>query len=101
MLCCYHSPRQWTPLAHWKLREFNEMPHFFQRRLAASYEPAQMYISQFPSTMAAVIAQAMAYIAGSVVSMLTLLLLHAISISKCTKLDASAPYFLLGGFHSM
>lgn len=62
-----YSPRQWTPLSHWKLREFNEMPHFFQRRLAASYEPAQMYISQFPSTMAAVIAQAMAYIAGSVV----------------------------------
>jgi len=30
------ATRQWSPLARWKLREFNELPHIFQKRLSVS-----------------------------------------------------------------
>lgn len=40
--------RQYTPLAEWKLREFNELQHFFQKRLQLSIGPANSYINQFP-----------------------------------------------------
>lgn len=32
----YLGPRMWSPLARWQLREFNELPHVFDRRYAAS-----------------------------------------------------------------
>lgn len=41
--------RQYTPWAEWKLREFNELPHFFMKRLQLSIGPASTYINQFPS----------------------------------------------------
>ncbi|CAH2350804.1 autophagy-related protein 9 [[Candida] railenensis] len=40
--------RQYTPLAEWKLREFNELQHFFLKRLQLSIKPANTYINQFP-----------------------------------------------------
>ncbi|KAG2730798.1 hypothetical protein G9P44_005947 [Scheffersomyces stipitis] len=40
--------RQYTPYAEWKLREFNELPHFFIRRLQLSVGPANTYINMFP-----------------------------------------------------
>lgn len=40
--------RQYTPWAEWKLREFNELPHFFVKRLHLSIGPANTYINQFP-----------------------------------------------------
>lgn len=40
--------RQYTPYAEWKLREFNELPHFFIRRLHLLLGPANAYINQFP-----------------------------------------------------
>lgn len=40
--------RQYTPLAEWKLREFNELQHFFMKRLQLSIGPANTYINQFP-----------------------------------------------------
>ena len=32
----YLGPRKWSPRALWKFREFNELPHIFERRYAAS-----------------------------------------------------------------
>lgn len=40
--------RQYTPYAEWKLREFNELPHFFIKRLHLSIGPANTFINQFP-----------------------------------------------------
>lgn len=42
--------RQFTPYAEWKLREFNELPHFFNKRLKLSHNPSNNYINQFPSS---------------------------------------------------
>lgn len=41
--------RRYTSYAQWKFREFNELPHFFSRRLDESYPAANMYIGQFPN----------------------------------------------------
>lgn len=43
--------RRWSSLAKWRLREFNELPHYVQHRLDASYEAAVNYVGQFPSPM--------------------------------------------------
>lgn len=67
------GPRQWCNLAQWKLREFNELPHFFERRLTLSAVAAQQYMQQFPNTLVSIIAQSIAYITGALVAILLLL----------------------------
>eukprot|EP00003_Mantamonas_plastica_P018925 TRINITY_DN308_c0_g1_i1.p1 TRINITY_DN308_c0_g1~~TRINITY_DN308_c0_g1_i1.p1 ORF type:complete len:434 (-),score=110.88 TRINITY_DN308_c0_g1_i1:47-1348(-) len=39
--------REWTLFSKWKFREFNELPHVFERRLQASYQPAEKYQPHF------------------------------------------------------
>ena len=33
----YLGPRQWSPLAVWTFREFNELPHIFDGRINKTY----------------------------------------------------------------
>lgn len=47
--------RQYTPYAEWKFREFNELPHLFERRVDQSYVFAKEYIDQFPKERTALI----------------------------------------------
>jgi autophagy-related protein 9 len=47
--------RRYTPFAQWKFREFNELSHFFTRRLDESYPLANIYIGQFPNEKIAII----------------------------------------------
>ena len=68
----YLGPRQWSPLARWRFREYNELPHLFERRLRASYSSALLYARQSPKPVVAVLARCVAYISGSVVAVLLL-----------------------------
>jgi autophagy-related protein 9 len=43
----YLGPREWSPVAKWTFREFNELPHIFERRLAPSYKAAEDYLKLF------------------------------------------------------
>lgn len=43
----YLGPRQWSLPAMWQFREFNELPHFFERRMAPSYQAADAYLKLF------------------------------------------------------
>mmetsp|Transcript_4303 Transcript_4303/g.12400 ORF Transcript_4303/g.12400 Transcript_4303/m.12400 type:complete len:983 (-) Transcript_4303:227-3175(-) len=66
----YHHPssvgaRRWSPLAFWRLREFNELPHFIDHRLSASHAAAEKYIGQFPNPLLSHVARLVAFIAGS------------------------------------
>ena len=47
--------RRYTLYARWKFREFNELPHLFERRLDESCPSANMYIGQFPNEKLALI----------------------------------------------
>jgi autophagy-related protein 9 len=46
--------RGYTPFARWKFREFNELPHVFERRLDESYPAAKQYVDQFPKEITAI-----------------------------------------------
>ncbi|KAJ9197917.1 hypothetical protein DTO164E3_5473 [Paecilomyces variotii] len=64
--------RQYTPLAEWKFREFNELWHLFQRRINMSYPFANRYIDQFPKEKTVQLARFVAFIAGALASVLAL-----------------------------
>ncbi|KAH9001006.1 APG9-domain-containing protein [Lactarius akahatsu] len=66
------SGRAYTPFAHWKFREFNELPHLFERRLKESYPIANMYMGQFPNEKLAICMKFLAFIAGSFAAVLLL-----------------------------
>ena len=66
--------RQYTPYAQWKLREFNELPHFFTKRLQMSQAPANTYIDQFPKGFYVINGMKLAnFISGSVLAVLVIL----------------------------
>ncbi|KAK9768851.1 autophagy protein atg9 [Basidiobolus ranarum] len=65
--------RQYTPFARWKFREFNELPHLFQKRLTNSYDNAMKYINQFPKEKTALISRFVAFIAGSFAAVLAVI----------------------------
>ena len=62
--------RQYTPYAQWKFREFNELPHLFERRLDRSYPTAKEYIDQFPKERTALVMRFVAFVAGSFAAVL-------------------------------
>jgi autophagy-related protein 9 len=66
------SSRRYTPYAEWKFREFNELPHYFARRLDTSYPTANMYLDQYPHTATSHIARFVSFIAGSFAGVLIL-----------------------------
>lgn len=66
------SARQYTPLAEWKFREFNELEHLFRLRARSSYPLASAYIDQFPKYMTSQVAGFVALISGAITSVLAL-----------------------------
>ncbi|CAO1634573.1 unnamed protein product [Parajaminaea phylloscopi] len=62
--------RQYTELARWKFREYNELPHLFRRRCHSSYPFAERYIQQFPRERTAILARFVSFIAGSFAAVL-------------------------------
>ncbi|CED85250.1 apg9-domain-containing protein [Phaffia rhodozyma] len=64
--------RTYTPLAQWKFREYNELPHLFERRLNASHPIAKKYIDQFPKEKTTIVMRFLSFIAGAFASVLVL-----------------------------
>jgi autophagy-related protein 9 len=68
----YLGPRQWSPLALWTFREFNELPHIFEDRINKAYIPANEFVSSFHNPYSAILARFAAYVSGSFVATLLL-----------------------------
>lgn len=65
--------RQFTPFAEWKLREFNELPHFFNKRIKLSIGPSNNYINQFPSNFLVInITYLVNFISGAILTILVI-----------------------------
>ncbi|BDD55587.1 autophagy protein atg9 [Monascus purpureus] len=64
--------RQYTPLAEWKFREFNELWHLFERRINLSYPFASRYVDQFPKDKTVQLARFVAFVSGALASVLAL-----------------------------
>lgn len=66
----YLGPRQWTPLAKWEFREFNELPHLFEERLNKAYHPAHSYLTSFYNPYAVIVAELISFLSGAFVAVL-------------------------------
>ncbi|GAA5833704.1 hypothetical protein JCM11251_003209 [Rhodosporidiobolus azoricus] len=64
--------RNFTPLARWKFREFNELPHLFQQRLRLAHPLSDTYIAQYPKAKTALLSRFVAFLAGSFAAVLIL-----------------------------
>ncbi|KAI9842223.1 MAG: autophagy protein atg9 [Thelocarpon superellum] len=64
--------RQYTPLAEWKFREFNELWHLFQRRINMSYPFATRYVDQFPKDKTTQLSRFVAFVSGALAAVLAL-----------------------------
>lgn len=62
--------RQYSPLARWKFREFNELEHLFQQRLNRGYPKAVKYLNQFPQQHLIIYAKFISFISGSFAAVL-------------------------------
>jgi hypothetical protein len=77
----YHHPssifgaRRWSPAAWWRIREYNELPHFINQRLHAGHAAATTYVAQFPNHAISHIARFVAFITGSFAAVLIALTL--------------------------
>eukprot|EP00658_Telonema_sp_P-2_P076793 TRINITY_DN67_c0_g1_i1.p1 TRINITY_DN67_c0_g1~~TRINITY_DN67_c0_g1_i1.p1 ORF type:complete len:640 (+),score=149.92 TRINITY_DN67_c0_g1_i1:218-2137(+) len=65
--------RHWSPLARWKFREFNELDHFFEKRLNASYPKANKYVQQFPSMFVSIIAKFVVFVGSAICGVIIVL----------------------------
>ncbi|KAJ3575490.1 hypothetical protein NPX13_g4013 [Xylaria arbuscula] len=64
--------RQYTPLAKWKFREFNELPHLFEERLKMSYPYAKHYMDQFPKRKTESAARTVQFFTGGLIAVIAL-----------------------------
>lgn len=65
--------RQWSSLALWKFREFNELQHIFDARINRSYQPANQYISthsRLKCRNLLIVVRCIMFMAGAFVSVL-------------------------------
>ena len=68
----YFGPREWSSMARWTFREFNELPHSFERRIAPSYKSASAYIDMFgrPSPLKVAVGRLLVFVSGSLGTLL-------------------------------
>lgn len=64
--------RVWSVLAQWKFREYNELPHCWQRRLRLAELPAQHYIEQFHNVYLITLARFFLFSAGALIVTLSI-----------------------------
>lgn len=67
------ATRQWTPWARWRMREFCEMDHVFEDRLARAHKPATEYVGMFYSELGSILARFSVFVCGGVVVVLLIL----------------------------
>lgn len=59
------GPRKYTHYFKWKIRQYNELEHYFEDRLNMSIKYANEYTNQFPSIMVENISKFTAFISGA------------------------------------
>ena len=79
--------RNWSLLAQWKLRHYNETYHVFQERLKKGKNVANLYVNQFPSKIIETFSRLIVFISSSV--FLLLLFLTVVNESLLINLNIS------------
>lgn len=65
--------RQYTIYARWKFREFNELPHQFERRLSNSTRKANRYMAQFHNNSLAGLSKFFAFVGSAMIAVLLII----------------------------
>ncbi|SGZ38662.1 uncharacterized protein HGUI_00862 [Hanseniaspora guilliermondii] len=71
------NSREYNLENKYKLREYNELEHFFTKRLNLSIDIANEYLLQFPNNVTNLIYKFLAFISGSLLAILTITTLVA------------------------
>jgi len=61
---------KWTPLARWHFREYNELQHVFDKRIARSIKPAMLYRQQYHNPCLVVLARCISFVAGGIIGVI-------------------------------
>lgn len=62
--------REWTRIAKYKFRDFNELPDLYEHRLAKTYEKSEKYIGTFYNYTTSLIAKFISFIFASIFAIL-------------------------------
>lgn len=60
------SARQWTQLALYKFRDYNELPHEFKRRINKSYKSSNRYINYFDTHWICILSEFAIFVLGAI-----------------------------------
>jgi hypothetical protein len=71
---------RFTPYWRWMFREYNELPHVFERRIGLSVGPAQRFLAQFYNPVKTVVARSVYFVSGSFIALLLVLSLLGDSV---------------------
>ena len=71
------NSREYNLENRYKLREYNELEHFFTKRLKLSVDIANEYLLQFPNNVTNLIYKFLAFVSGSLLAILTITTLVA------------------------
>jgi autophagy-related protein 9 len=88
--------REWTPVATWRLREFNELNHFFERRKTLAKRYTDEYLDQFPKDKTAQLARFVSFLAGSALAVLGLVTVIDSELFLGFELGGRTTLFWLG-----
>lgn len=64
------SSRKWSNDAMWSFREYNELSHYFKRRISKSFVFANMYVNSFHNTSMVNLCQFLTFLFGSATTIL-------------------------------
>eukprot|EP01132_Coremiostelium_polycephalum_P005254 gene5254-6537_t len=90
--------REWSPLARWKFREFNELPHYFKNRLGLSYVHAENYVNSFTSEFLSIVARFISFILGSFLAVLIVFGIYSDDFLMNYQIFDRSPIWYVGIF---
>lgn len=64
------SNEKWTSMAKWKFREYNELPHIFEKRLIKSIPFTMHYLKLFNNPFNIKIARFISFLTGSIIGLI-------------------------------
>jgi autophagy-related protein 9 len=90
------STRDYTPHAQWKMREYNELIHLFEKRKLQSYQYADEYLKQFPKDKTGQVAKFVVFISGALGAVLGLISLLDTELFLGFEINGRPVIFWLG-----
>ena len=94
--------RSYSPMALWKMREFNELPHLFNKRMTRSHENATKYMLQFPNPFLVILARFISFITGSFATVLLIITLFEEELQQGFEITpGKSAFFYIGVFGSI